>query len=169
MKGGYALLIELPEEQDIAVGKLGLITFPKGFYAYIGSAMNGFELRIGHHLRRKRRFHWHIDYLLQNAEIREIILCEAEQRVECILAHSLAKEFPSIPGFGSSDCNCSSHLFWGTEKALKAGIISAAKQVGLTYAIFSTREVRASFLNRPICHCGEPISASSCNNLQCLI
>ena len=61
---------------------------------------------------------------------------ETEEKVECILAQSLAKGFPSIPGFGSSDCNCDSHLFWGTEKEkLRAGIIAAANQSGLSYTI----------------------------------
>jgi len=50
MKGSYTLLIELPEQEVIPVGKLGLIAFSQGFYAYVGSGMGGVEARIGRHL-----------------------------------------------------------------------------------------------------------------------
>jgi len=130
MKGNYILLIELPETGEISVGRLGLLTFPQGFYAYVGSAMNGFEGRIGRHLRKKKKPRWHIDYLLEQALIKEIVLCETEERVECILAQTLSEEFPSIPGFGSSDCRCRSHLYFEAEKdKLEKGIIEAVKSL----------------------------------------
>jgi sugar fermentation stimulation protein A len=53
MGGVYILLIALPREETIPVGKLGPIRFPEGFYAYVGSAMNGLESRVTRHLRRK--------------------------------------------------------------------------------------------------------------------
>ena len=141
MKGSYILLIELPEPREISVGKLGLLAFPKGFYAYVGSAMNGFKPRIGHHLRRKKKPHWHIDYLLEEALIKEIVFCETEERAECTLAQTLAKESHSIPGFGSSDCKCSSHLYFENgENELKEGALKAANQAGLAYRIFQKGE-----------------------------
>ena len=67
-KGSYIILIELPRGQRITVGKLGIIAFPPGFYAYVGSARGGFKARIGYHLRRKENPRWHIDYLLEEAK-----------------------------------------------------------------------------------------------------
>ena len=58
MKGTYVLIIELAHTKDILVGKLGYIHFSKAFYAYVGSAMNGFEARLPHHLRKKKKPHW---------------------------------------------------------------------------------------------------------------
>ncbi len=131
MKGSYVLLLELPEEREILIGKLGLLAFPKGFYAYVGSAMKGLETRIGRHLRREKKLHWHIDYLLEEAFIREIVRCETEERAECTLAQTLSKEFPSVPGFGSSDCRCSSHLYFDAEKdKLAKEIMKAADSLG---------------------------------------
>jgi len=132
------LLVRLAAGKDILIGRLGYIPFPKASYAYVGSAMNGFKARLAHHLREEKKFHWHIDYLLKEAEIEEIILCRAEKRVECTLAQALAGEFQSIPGFGASDCRCRSHLYFADEKdRLKAKVVEAVKQAGLAHKIFS--------------------------------
>ena len=137
-KGSYVLLVELTTGKDIFVGKLGYVSFPKASYAYVGSAMNGLRARLARHLRRKKKLHWHIDYLLKEAEVKEIILCQGEERVECSLAQALAGKFQSVPGFGSSDCKCRSHLYFASEKdRLKARVAEAVKQAGLAYEIFS--------------------------------
>ena len=125
-KGSYLLLIELAREEEILIGKLGLITFPQGFYVYVGSAMSGLRARINYHLRQKANPYWHIDYLLKKALIKEIILTEAG--VECTLAHALAKSLKPIPGFGSSDCKCRSHLYFsGEEGKIREEVIEALK------------------------------------------
>jgi Uri superfamily endonuclease len=130
MKGTYILLIELPQPQEIVVGRLGRLNFPQGFYAYVGSAMKGFESRINYHLREKKKSRWHIDYLLQQASIKEIILWETEEKVECTLAQTLSQEFHPIPGFGCSDCKCGSHLYFEAEKGkLEKGILEAVKSL----------------------------------------
>ena len=116
MKGSYVLLIELTEEQTITTGSLKAIYFPRGYYAYVGSAMGGFKSRLNRHLKSNKKPHWHIDYLLEKASINEIILCETNGRVECTIAQALNGQFDSIPGFGSSDCKCHSHLFFATDK-----------------------------------------------------
>lgn len=127
-KGSYILLIELASSKDILVGKLGYISFPKAFYAYTGSAMNGFKSRLSRHLRKEKRFHWHIDYLLEEAKIVEVVLCPGKQREECILSQALAKSFDSIPGFGSTDCRCGSHLYFDEDKGrLEAGVRKACE------------------------------------------
>ena len=112
IKGSYVLLLGLPQGENIEVGSLGSISFPQASYAYVGSAMNGLEGRINHHLKvKKKRLHWHIDYLGERATILEAVLFPGQKRIECLLASDLSRYFSSIPGFGSSDCCCSSHLF----------------------------------------------------------
>jgi len=141
VKGSYILLAELATGKDIIVGKLGYISFPKASYAYVGSAMNGLRARLVRHLREQKKLHWHIDYFLKESEIREIILCQTEERLECSLAQALAKECQSIPGFGSRDCKCESHLYFASEKdRLKAKVEEAVKQAGLEYEVFFSRE-----------------------------
>ncbi len=111
MKGSYVLIIELPNDAVISVGKLGKLSFTKGYYIYIGSALNNLEKRVKRHLSRRKKFHWHIDYFLKFATVRRVLFKESREREECKLARELAKKFTCIKGFGSSDCNCESHLF----------------------------------------------------------
>ena len=80
MKGSYVLLIELKENTNIKVGKLGKVFFKKGFYAYVGSALNGIEQRIQRHMRKDKKTHWHIDYLLKHAVVREIFYKESDEK-----------------------------------------------------------------------------------------
>lgn len=133
MKGSYILLVELSNAKNILIGKLGYIAFPKAFYAYAGSAMNGFKARLAHHLKDNTKLHWHIDYFLREAKILEIILCSSGQRGECLLAQTLAKDFQFIPCFGASDCKCKSHLYFGDEKdKLREKVIKAVLTVTLS-------------------------------------
>lgn len=133
IKGGYVLIIELEEGQGISIGSLGVGYFPAGFYAYCGSALGGFKSRFNHHLTKNKKPRWHIDYLLNKAEIREIILCQTEKRLECLLSQALDGELTYIPGFGSSDCHCKSHLFFSTDKdSLVGRITSFIIQLGLS-------------------------------------
>ena len=112
MKGSYILLIKLKENKTIKVGKLGKLFFKKGFYVYIGSAMNNLDKRINRHISKDKKFHWHIDYFLQNAEILEAYFKENTIKEECKLANMFKEKLEEIPGFGCSDCKCTSHLFY---------------------------------------------------------
>jgi sugar fermentation stimulation protein A len=106
------LLIEVSQDLDIKIGKLGRISFGKGKYVYIGSAKVGFAKRIKRHLRKEKRFHWHIDYLLaQGGKVYEVRV--SKDLSECHLAKILREEIGAygIQGFGSSDCKCFSHLY----------------------------------------------------------
>ena len=132
MKGSYVLLIQLPKEQTITIGSLKALHLPGGYYAYVGSAMSGFKTRISRHLKRNKRQHWHIDYLLEKVSITGVILCETEDRTECAIAQALSHHFNCIPGFGSSDCRCHSHLFFATdEKQLKLTIITVLNSLDI--------------------------------------
>jgi len=112
MKGTYALLIKVPKDIEVRIGKLEKIKFKSGFYAYVGSALNGIEKRIERHMRKEKKLRWHIDYLLKNAEIVDVIYAETDSRVECNIAENLNKNLKFVKKFGCSDCKCKSHLFY---------------------------------------------------------
>jgi len=112
MKGSYLINIYLKKDTKITVGRLGNLKFHKGNYIYVGSALNGFEQRINRHLRKMKKIHWHIDYLLKYGQIINVFYKESEKKEECLIAKKLNNIFPSIPDFGCSDCNCESHLFY---------------------------------------------------------
>ncbi len=131
MKGSYIILTKLAEEQAIAIGSLQTLHFPRGYYAYVGSAMNGFKARISHHLRSNKKLHWHIDYLLEKASITGVILCETNDRAECTIAQALEHQFDSVPGFGCSDCRCRSHLFFSGGSQMKSTIMATLKSHGI--------------------------------------
>ena len=111
--GVYHLVLRLPRETRIRVGRLGLQTFGAGYYVYTGSAMNGLEARVARHQRRRKRLRWHIDYLLQKAEMAAVELMPTRRRLECArnrVILSLPGACIPVAGFGSSDCRCRSHL-----------------------------------------------------------
>jgi Uri superfamily endonuclease len=111
-KGSYILIIHLPEANNIIVGRLGEIHFASGWYAYVGSAMRGFETRLPHHLRKMKKLHWHIDYLLEFGSIQKIITFESQTSMECGIAREIANKFIGIRDFGCGDCHCRSHLYF---------------------------------------------------------
>ena len=117
MKGSYILLIELENDKEIQISKLGDIFFKKGFYVYIGSALNGLEQRISRHLRDDKKNHWHLDYLLRSAKVNSVYYKENNRKEECKIAESFSKLKPVI-GFGCSDCKCKSHLFFGSKSEI---------------------------------------------------
>jgi Uri superfamily endonuclease len=113
MKGSYILLIELKDKKNIQIGKLGQFIFKNGFYVYIGSALNGLEIRIKRHFRSKKKRHWHIDYLLDFAKIIDVYYKINENKEEYTIAKIISEQLVPVPHFGSSDCKCKTHLFFG--------------------------------------------------------
>ena len=133
MKGTYALLVDLPETTSVKVGRLGEIRFDNGFYAYIGSAMNGLKGRIERHLGDDKNFHWHIDYLLSESKVEKVLFGENEEKKECEVARSAADSFTIVKNFGASDCRCDSHLFYAKGfSRLEKKIKSSFEKSGLT-------------------------------------
>jgi len=130
VKGSYILIIELPEEQMITIGSRKAICFPRGCYAYVGSAMGRFKPRLSYHLKGNKKPCWHIDYLLAKASITDIILCETKERIECTIAQALKGQFDTIPGFGASDCKCNSHLFFASGE-MKSTIMVTLNHLGI--------------------------------------
>ncbi|MCS3901380.1 DUF123 domain-containing protein [Methanococcus voltae] len=117
-KGTYVLKINLKSPKKIKIGKKGKeIKFRKGDYYYIGSAMgNSLNLynRVNRHLSNSedKNNHWHIDYLLEYGNVKEVYIVESPE--ECNFAKKMLKNqnMEFIEGFGCSDCNCKSHLFY---------------------------------------------------------
>jgi Uri superfamily endonuclease len=113
--GIYVLIIELPQGRTITIGALGEIPFDAGGYAYVGSALNGLQARIQRHQRNDKRLYWHVDYLLQYARVADVVTLPTDQDIECTVARELARTLRPIPRFGCSDCDCESHLFYGSD------------------------------------------------------
>jgi Uri superfamily endonuclease len=108
---------------------LGTLHFSKGFYVYVGSALNGLEARVRRHLRANKRHHWHIDHLLDKALIYKVVLIPLPEKLECALANAMRGNLVCIPRFGSSDCLCPGHLFYAAKgNELETHVIRALAQ-----------------------------------------
>ncbi|MFX0023479.1 MAG: DUF123 domain-containing protein [Candidatus Hermodarchaeota archaeon] len=122
MKGSYFLVIFVEKDIQILVGALGKISFNKGFYFYVGSAMGEYGSstllnRVKRHFlsKNEKKIHWHIDYLLTDPQsfIIKTYLIPSKCSLECIIAGEFSEICDnSIKNFGSSDCECTSHLFY---------------------------------------------------------
>jgi len=115
--GTYALLLSSATDSSIRVGRLGDLRLQPGYYVYVGSALGlgGVRGRLAHHMRPAERPHWHIDYLRKKTTLEAVWFCYHRKPLE----HAWAKRFAAMPGasvplagFGSSDCDCESHLFF---------------------------------------------------------
>ena len=122
MKGTYILVIKLSQNSEIVTGSFGPISFPKGLFFYVGSAMattGALTLlnRIKRHVRKEshKKVRWHIDYLLKSnkSQIIRVYMIPSVYKYECIIAQEILKKTDDyINNFGSSDCSCKSHLFY---------------------------------------------------------
>jgi Uri superfamily endonuclease len=127
--GTYALLLKLDKQERITIGKLGTFDFPAGYYLYVGSALGpgGLRARLARHRRSResssesnrgqtsQKLHWHIDYLLQRAQLIEVWSVASAERLECKwgqVARGLSGAQVLVQGFGSSDCRCPAHLIY---------------------------------------------------------
>jgi Uri superfamily endonuclease len=110
-KGAYCLIIKLDNDKDIKINKRTQF-FKKGYYCYVGSALNNLDKRIERHKSQEKKMHWHIDYFLKHANIIDVKRFISDEKIECGLADKVNTiSDDSIKGFGCSDCNCDSHLF----------------------------------------------------------
>ena len=114
--GIYIAVFHLPRTRRIRVGKLGQFRFAPGYYLYVGSAQRNLTARLDRHGRPRKPLRWHIDYLSTEAPMYGAVCIPAPRRRECRLTRNLAQLFTQpAPGFGASDCNCPSHLFYTPE------------------------------------------------------
>ena len=106
----YQLVIRLARSVRVAVGRLGVFTFPAGMYVYTGSATRNLEARVQRHLAKEKKLRWHIDYLLTAPGV-GVLEVRRSTEPECVLNQRGHGEIV-VPGFGASDCRmkCGSHL-----------------------------------------------------------
>lgn len=125
-RGSYILILRVCKKMEIEVGKLGWIKFRDGFYLYVGSAKKNLTQRIRRHGCLTKSLFWHVDYLRAKAELQAVLAIRTADDLECEIAQSLKKIADwEMPGFGSSDCACPSHLFGMSKNPfLSAGFIS---------------------------------------------
>ena len=123
--GSYLLILRSHNEQGLPVGKAGNMHVMPGYYLYTGSAFGpgGLRARAGRHLRGGNNVRWHIDYLRQITEAWAVWFYTGSERMEHQWANSLER-LPQLSSpmknFGSSDCTCTTHLFFSqTAPALK--------------------------------------------------
>ncbi len=139
-KGGvYTLILHVPKETSLKIGKLGVQRFKRGYYAYTGSALgkgaSSLKGRISRHQSSNKTPFWHIDYLLiqKNVTITHVITGQTEKNLECEVNECI-KQIGKVlnPNFGSSDCSekCGSHLLYLGKKTTEKGILEIYKKIG---------------------------------------
>ena len=121
-KGTYILLLECHQPRLVQVGKWGTMSLQKGYYQYVGSAFGpgGIKARVGRHARAGRnettaqKMHWHIDYVRDQLELYAAWISYSNLRKEHDWAELLtaSANTTAITGFGCTDCQCQSHLFF---------------------------------------------------------
>ncbi len=131
-KGNYCLIISNKRDSNIKVGAKGMMFFKKGYYVYVGSALNSLDKRIERHISEEKKKHWHVDYLLldKNTKIKEVIFTYSTKKIECEISNEINKTSDGyIELFGCSDCKCLSHLYYfnSYENALDSSVNSYEK------------------------------------------
>lgn len=112
-KGTYCLIFKIGDlKLKVKSGKE--FSLKSGYYVYVGSAFGsgGIDKRVGRHLRKEKKKHWHIDYVTTTESFKPVTVLKFKGlKVECQIASFLQKREEPVLGFGSSDCKCPSHLF----------------------------------------------------------
>jgi Uri superfamily endonuclease len=134
-KGIYCLVFKTPG-CTIQVGALGFLQFQAGWYMYVGSALGSGGLqRLIRHISlarlRDKQPTWHVDHLLTSPEfsLKFAVFAISGDRYECLLSREL--NGTRIPGFGCSDCSCTSHLFYRKDDPLDE-ILTAFRSLRLS-------------------------------------
>ncbi len=114
--GTYVLWLRCTTEGERPIGRLGILLLQPGYYAYVGSAFGpgGLGARIRRHLRKSKPRHWHIDHLRCVTDVEAIWYAHGSRSLEHRWAERLGRSPGAripLPGFGSSDCRCATHLF----------------------------------------------------------
>ena len=134
--GTYALILACAGNVRIQVGRMGTLRLQPGYYVYLGSALGpgGVRARLAHHHKLSTRPHWHIDYLRAHTQIHCVwFIYDARRREHQwagVMRTLSGAEIP-LPGFGASDCDCRSHLYFFTRcpsrSSFERGLESLAK------------------------------------------
>jgi len=113
--GAYLLAIRLAGPLALDIATLGPAPLAPGLYLYDGSARGpgGIAARVGRHLRRTKRRHWHVDRLTGAGRV--VAVAALVGGDECSLIARLHPHpgiVAPVAGFGASDCRrgCPAHL-----------------------------------------------------------
>ena len=150
--GTYALILRCSGQRSINIGSLGKLKLRKGYYIYVGSAFGpgGILSRIKHHCRISKSCHWHIDYLRPSTEIVGVWYSidpeKREHQWTNILMEVERVELP-FKGFGSSGCECYSHLlFFSKPITIKMFRTLIKQKIPHHHTIYSAERIASSSL-----------------------
>jgi len=109
-KGTYLLFLKV--ERDTFVKSKSKEWYIKaGLYVYVGSAFNNLEKRIERHLKKEKKKHWHIDFLLEKAQVVKVLKIISDERLEERISKYFCQLYQVIPKFGSTDLKTCGNLF----------------------------------------------------------
>jgi Uri superfamily endonuclease len=133
--GAYALVLSPRRTETIRIGRLGELQVQSGFYVYVGSALGpgGIRARLNHHLHPSERPHWHIDYVRPHTTVEQVWFCYDRTLREHEWARCFAgMRSSSVPmvGFGSSDCDCQSRLFFFPSRPSRTAFARSIRSAG---------------------------------------
>lgn len=118
--GTYVLILKSDVNTVTQIGQRGTLEVLSGYYVYIGSAFGpgGIAARVHRHCRKRKRKHWHIDYLRELTTPVMAWCCYKDVRLEHDWATAMMnmKHSEPIAGFGCTDCSCLAHLFHSSKK-----------------------------------------------------
>jgi sugar fermentation stimulation protein A len=121
--GSYLLVLRNDRPRSLRVGRLGLVRFPRGHYVYVGSALGSLDARVARHLRKRKKTFWHIDALTpEPMAVSAVYPIRRTDRIEGALAARVeALCDTAVEGFGASDAEERSHLFYFAEPPHRSG------------------------------------------------
>ncbi|UCH96781.1 MAG: DNA/RNA nuclease SfsA, partial [Candidatus Aminicenantes bacterium] len=113
-KGSYLLIFYNEQPFKKTIGPVGEREFKKGYYVYVGSAMQSLEKRIKRHLRKRKKIHWHLDHISPGyMKMKKVYPIRRPDRIEEALARGLLAICDSyVMDFGASDSGLPSHFFY---------------------------------------------------------
>jgi Uri superfamily endonuclease len=138
MKGSYLLVIRLDEDKTVCT-KAREFPLKAGYYVYVGSAMNSLKKRVARHFSREKKLHWHIDYLLKEAELLRAYLIPSEKRLEERLSLEVSKFGEPVEGFGAGDVSVSANLYRFNEEPDKV-LVKILEGMGLRWKTVKSGE-----------------------------
>lgn len=121
--GTYAFVLKNHVQETAQIGRWGKLDLRTGFYIYVGSALGpgGVHSRVSRHISERKNKHWHIDYLRDFCLPYAVIYSYSPVGAEHKWAETLKQigGLEPVIGFGCSDCDCLTHLFFsGSEPKL---------------------------------------------------
>lgn len=134
LKGSYILEFHLTGCSSIKIGKLGEFELQKGWYYYIGSALNGLRGRLSRHMLGIGKLYWHIDYLTRRHKPARIWYLTSESKIEQELSRIVSlRTSPAIHRFGCGDSKDSrTHLYYSRRRR---NFLKDIKRLGKTYQV----------------------------------